>query len=84
MNQILNEKIYQQIEEWRSGGEYQYICLVQYFLTDHLEKLCYPNGDDTIYFPKKQFSEKDIRYVLDSLEIKYSYSTTFGFHCINV
>lgn len=78
-HRLFNENIYKQVEYWKKNGEYSYVAVLNHLLLEHTRKLCYPNGDQFIYFPKKKYSEQAISTVLDSLGIKYSSSTLPGY-----
>ena len=76
MNQrLLNQKVYEQVENWRKTGEYQYIAILNFILGEHTKKTCFPDGDDFIYLPTHKYSKVAAIIVMDSLEIEYSTAT---------
>lgn len=82
-DRLLNENAYKQVEYWKKSGKSFYISVFHYLLVEHTKNLCYPNGDEFIYFPKKYYALEDIITVLNSLEIKYSISTLPGFIAVS-
>lgn len=71
-HRLLNEKVYEQVENWRKTGEYQYIAILNFILGEHTKKTCFPDEDKFIYLPTNKYSKIAVLNVLDSLEISYS------------